>query len=89
MKLNIPLRNELFEKLEKAIEEELKKCIQVINLYKKADYREDLAEEFDAQIEKIGFGPIINFLSKECKISRTDLQLKEYDIFLRGARKLI
>ena len=51
MKLNIPLRNELFDKLEKAIEEELKKCIRIVDVFKKRDYHEDLADEFNAVID--------------------------------------
>ena len=72
MNLNLPLRNELTEKFERAIDEEFRKCSRIIEQYKRAEYRENLAEEFNSNIEKLGFGNTIQFLSKECKIPRTD-----------------
>lgn len=62
MSLNLPLRNELIEKFEKAIDEEFRKCSRIIEQYKRADYRENLSEEFNAQMEKLGFGNFIKFL---------------------------
>ena len=68
----MPLRNELIDKFEKAIDEEFRKCSRIIEQYKKAEYRENLADEFNANIEKLGFESMIEFLWQECHIPRTD-----------------
>ena len=47
VQLNLPLRNELIEKFEKAIDEEFRKCSRIIEIYMKTEYRENLGDEFN------------------------------------------
>ena len=46
-RLNLPFRDEVSEKLDRAIIDEFNKCQRIVEQYKKTEYREDLEEQFN------------------------------------------
>ena len=50
-KLNVPLNNKLYEKLDKMINQELDGCIDISKDFMAREYEEDLPHKYNAQIE--------------------------------------